>query len=69
MNEKLDSTRKNGVWKLVCRTAGMKVVRCKWIFKRKTDAEEKIESLKLDLWPKGIFKSWELTIRKLSPRL
>jgi hypothetical protein len=37
MNEEFDSMGKNGVWRLVKRHEGMKVVGCKWIFKRKRD--------------------------------
>jgi hypothetical protein len=43
MNEEFDSMGKNGVWRLVKRHDGMKVVGCKWIFKRKRDVSGILE--------------------------
>lgn len=35
MQEEIESLRKNGTWDLVKLPKGKKVVRCKWLFKRK----------------------------------
>jgi hypothetical protein len=53
MNEEFDSMGKNGVWRLVKRHEGMKVVGCKWIFKRKRDVSRKVEKFKARLVAKG----------------
>uniref|UniRef100_A0A2N9IT45 Integrase catalytic domain-containing protein n=1 Tax=Fagus sylvatica TaxID=28930 RepID=A0A2N9IT45_FAGSY len=53
MNEEFDSMGKNGVWRLVKRHEGMKVVGCKWIFKRKRDVSGKVEKFKARLVAKG----------------
>ena len=43
----------NNVWTLVDPLEGIKPIGCKWIFKRKRDADEKVETYKACLVAKG----------------
>ena len=39
MNEEIKSMQDNQVWNLIDSTPGIKPIRCKWIFKLKTDMD------------------------------
>ena len=49
MISKMESMKVNDVWILVDPSEGVKPIRCKWVFKRKRDAYEKIEIYKVCL--------------------
>ena len=46
MNKELDSMKSNSVWDLVDLPEGVKPIGCKWIYKRKKNAEGKVETFK-----------------------
>ena len=49
----MKSTKVNDVWTLVDPPEGVKPIGCKWVFKRKRDADEKVETYKVHLVVKG----------------
>ncbi|GKD68908.1 putative RNA-directed DNA polymerase [Tanacetum coccineum] len=53
MKSEIQSMYNNQVWKLVDTTPGLKTVRCKWIFKKKTDMDGKVHTYKARLVTKG----------------
>ncbi|CAL5360549.1 unnamed protein product [Camellia sinensis] len=53
MKEEMHSMEINGVWELVELPKGFKPIRCKWVFKTKTDSKGKVERLKARLVAKG----------------
>ncbi|GJW53028.1 putative retrotransposon protein [Tanacetum coccineum] len=53
MKSKIQSMYDNQVWNLVDTTPGLKMVGCKWIFKKKTDMDGKVHTYKARLVAKG----------------
>ena len=53
MNKELDSMKSNSVWDLVDLPEGVKLIGCKWIYKRKKNAEDKVKTFKVRLVAKG----------------
>ena len=53
MNSELDSMKSNKVWELVDLPEGIKPIGCKWVYKRKKNAEGKVETFKARLVAKG----------------
>ena len=49
MNKELDSMKSNSVWDLMDLPEGVKPIGCKWIYKRKMNAEGKVETFKARL--------------------
>ena len=66
MKSEMESMYENQVWNLVEPPEGVKPIGCKWIFKRKTDADGNITIIKLDLSRKVSGKFKELTTTRLS---
>ncbi|KAK1609937.1 hypothetical protein QYE76_033610 [Lolium multiflorum] len=66
MKSEMGSMYDNKVWTLVDLPDSRKAVENKWIFKRKTDADGNITSLKLDLSQRVSDKFKELTTMRLS---
>ena len=54
MKFKMESMKVNDVWILVDPPKEVKFIRCKWVFKKKRDADEKVENHKAYL----IFKRY-----------
>ena len=53
MKSEMESMEINNVWTLVDPPEGVKPIGCKWIFKRKRDTDEKVETYKAHLVAKG----------------
>ena len=53
MKSEMESMKTNNVWTLVDPPEGIKPIGCKWIFKKKKDADEKVETYKVHLIAKG----------------
>ena len=53
MKSEMDSMYTNQVWTLVDPPKGIKPIRCKWIFKKKTDMEDNVITYKARLVAKG----------------
>lgn len=53
MGEELENLERNGTWNIVPRPNGRKVVKCKWVFKRKYDKDGCIERYKARLVARG----------------
>ena len=53
MNNEMDSMKSNSVWELVDLPDGIKPIGCKWVYKRKKDAEGRVETFKARLVAKG----------------
>ena len=53
MECEMDSMYQNQVWDLVDAPEGVKPIGCKWIYKRKTDADGNIQTYKARLVAKG----------------
>ena len=53
MKSKLDSMYSNQVWDLVKVLNGIKLVGCKWVYKRKRGIDGKVETFKARLVAKG----------------
>ena len=53
MKSKMESMYENQVWNLVDPPEGVKPIECKWIFKRKTDADGNVTIHKARLVAKG----------------
>ena len=53
MNSEIDSIYSNKVWNLVDAPEGIVPIGCKWIFKKKIEVYEKIETYKVRLVAKG----------------
>ena len=64
MRIEMDSMLSNQVWTLVDCLKGMVPIRCKWIYKRKTSPDGKVNIYKARLVVKGIVKNMVLIIRK-----
>ena len=53
MKFEMESMKVNDVWTLVDAPEGVKPIECKWVFKRKRGADEKVETYKVRLVVKG----------------
>ena len=53
MKSELDSMYSNQVWDLVKAPNGIKLVSCKWVYKRKRGIDGKVETFKARLMAKG----------------
>ena len=53
MNLEMESMYSNQVWSLVEAPVGVKPIGCKWIYKKKKGANEKVETYKARLVAKG----------------
>ena len=53
MKNEMDSMESNKVWELVDLPDGIKPIGCKWVYKRKRNAEGKVETFKARLVAKG----------------
>ena len=53
MNTEMESMYFNQVWSLMDPLDGVKPIGCKWIYKRKSGIDEKVETLKAWLVAKG----------------
>ena len=63
MKSKLDSMYSNQVWDLVKAPNGIKIVGCKWVYKRKRGIDEKVETFEARLVVKGYTRNfWKMTI-------
>ena len=49
----MESMKVNDVWTLVDPPEGVKPIGCKWVFKRKRDADGEVETYKVRLVDKG----------------
>ena len=49
MKSKMKSMKINNVWTLVDPSEEVKLIGCKWVFKRKRSADEKVETYKVHL--------------------
>ena len=65
MKSEMDSMSKNKVWTLSDAPEGVKPIRCKWVFKKKTDIEGKVVTYKARLVAKGCRQRQVLTMMKL----
>ena len=66
MKSELGSMSENQVWTLVDPPSDRKAVECKWIFKKKTDADGMLPSIKHGLLRKVFDKFKVLTTMRLS---
>ena len=53
MKSEMESMKVNDVWTLVDPPEGVKPIGCKWVFKRKRDADRKVETYKARLVARG----------------
>ena len=53
MNVEMESIGSNKVWELVDLPEGIKLIRCKWVYKRKRGVDGKVETFKARLVAKG----------------
>jgi len=53
MRSEMESMRENQVWNLVDPPDGVRAIECKWIFKKKIDADGKVHIYKARLVAKG----------------
>ncbi|GLT44417.1 hypothetical protein SLA2020_183190 [Shorea laevis] len=53
MHDELTALKENHTWDLVPRTEDMNVIRCKWVFKMKLQADENLDRLEARLVTKG----------------
>ena len=56
MNTEMESMYSNQVWTLVDPAVGVKLIGCKWIYKRKRGIDGKVETFKARLVAKGYTK-------------
>ena len=53
MNVEIESMGSNKVWELIDLPKGIKPTGCKWVYKRKREADGKVETFKARLVAKG----------------
>ena len=53
MKSEMDSMYSNQVWTLMDPPDGINPIRCKWVFKRKIEADGQVETYKVRLVAKG----------------
>ena len=56
MNTDIESMYSNQVWTLVDLAVGIKLIGCKWIYKRKKEIDGKVETFKAWLVAKGYIR-------------
>ena len=54
------SVKINNVWTLVDPPEGIKPIECKWVFKKKWGADEKVETYKAHLFVKGYHQCYSI---------
>ncbi|GJU39483.1 retrotransposon protein, putative, ty1-copia subclass [Tanacetum coccineum] len=64
MKSEIQSMYDNQVWNLVDTTPGLKMVGCKWIFKKKTDIDGKVHTYKARLVAKGYTQTHRIDYEK-----
>ena len=64
MKSEMESMEVNNVWTLVEPPEGVKLIGCKWIFKRKRSADGKVETYKARRLPRGIVNVMVFTIMR-----
>ena len=60
MKSEIESMKINDVWTLVDPPKGVKPIRCKWVFKRKKGADEKVKTYKVRLVAKGYHQHYDI---------
>ena len=65
MKSKMKSMKVNDVWTLVDPPEGVKPIGCKWVFKRKRGANEKVETYKVCLVAKGYRQCYGIDYDKM----
>lgn len=53
MKEELENLERNETWQIVAKPKGRKIVKCKWVFKRKFDKNGQVERYKARLVARG----------------
>ena len=53
MNEELENLQRNETWEIVPKPEGRKIVKCKWVFKRKFDKDGQVKRHKARLVARG----------------
>ena len=53
MNREMESMYSNSIWTFVKAPKGVKLIGCKWIYKRKRGPDKKVETFKARLVAKG----------------
>ena len=53
IDNEIQSMKDNQVWTLIDHTPGVKLVGCKWVFKKKTDMDENVHTFKARPMAKG----------------
>ncbi|KAL0463139.1 UNVERIFIED_CONTAM: hypothetical protein Slati_0201500 [Sesamum latifolium] len=64
MKSKMDSMGSNQVWTLVDPPKGVRLVGCKWVYKRKLGANGEVTAFKARLVMKGILNDPGSTLRR-----
>ena len=67
MKSEMESMKVNDVWTLVDPPEGVKPIGCKWVFKRKRDADGKVETYKAYLIAKGYRQCYGIDYDEISP--
>ncbi|KAL4289551.1 hypothetical protein GQ457_14G019920 [Hibiscus cannabinus] len=60
MRSEMDSMSENQVWTLVEPPEGVKLIGCKWVFKKKTDMDSNVQTYKGRLVAKATFHDYEI---------
>ena len=58
MNSEMQFMYDNQVWTLINPTDGLKTIGCKWVFKKKTDMDGKVQTFKARLVAKGFRQTY-----------
>ena len=58
MDSKIQSMKDNQVWTLIDHTPGVKLVGCKWVFKKKTEMDVNVHTFKVRLVAKGYMQRY-----------
>ncbi|GKA80948.1 retrotransposon protein, putative, ty1-copia subclass [Tanacetum coccineum] len=64
MNTKMQSMKDNQVWYLVDLPSNGRTVRCKWLFKKKTDMDDYVHTFKARLVAKGFTQTYGVDYRE-----
>ena len=65
MMSKMKSMYSNQVWNFVEPPEGIKLIECKWIYKKKRGVDGKVETFKASLVAKGFTQKEKIIMRKL----
>ena len=65
----MQSMYDNQVWSLIHAFKGIKTIRCKWVFKKKTDMDGNMHTYKARLVAKGFRQTHDGTMMRLFHRL